>query len=744
MSKGISIKIGGEWVAVNENSSISIEMNSPIFNEEGTFSLPFELPYEENRHLFGNIGDLDGAGRLQDLNGKEFELYYDDVLLYYGAIETDDEEEITDVIPVNFVSGNSMLKDLVEGMKANKVEVKDDLYLGYLVEQLIMTTPTGVERIIQRLDPEVFMNYEGVNVTDAYPIKKFCNVRICYQPEESDGNKSNEYLTLEAKRPWSGVCFYLMYFFDCLFYQLGFTVSTNQMLLYEDLKRVAFFTTKCEYEKRETIRTLPLLEPMAYVPDLSFRINNPKNNYYLGGVSDIYATGMNFPDEDIDSIISSTRNAFGVRFVVDSTSKKINIYLLKEIFADSQILDLNAEIVNKHVKHYAKRGIVVKYNNSDEDDTSYNYNNFENINSFSDYGSIIKYISSYDMDLYVNSISGKKFRVKVNKDAGNKEEWYPSLFEVAQFNKVKIGDADEENCEEIEIGFTPIIMNDVNAKEERKGSNQQILAAFLDVEMKTPETHPYGDVLKRVKESDAYYTWTKRENYEVENLYSTVRSYGSSSGNNSSRSRDSSRLTTSSSGRSTLSTRTKGVTTYRVSYGGILLWNYATSSPLRSQEFGLTIGIMRGPGNDSEIEIIQSNYDENGNDSWISVAANYAFDEDYITNWNQVYDYNGTEPGVPYLDDMFSLKLRAKTPDLPIDEKYANRGIVDKFLSEYAYFLSNRKAIIMTVHMELSQLINIRWEKKYRIGDRIGYINNISYSISNQGISDVTIELFTI
>lgn len=736
MSKGISIKIGGEWVTINENSSISIEMNSPIFNEEGTFSLPFELPYEENRYLFGNIGDPDGAGRLQDLNGKEFELYYDDVLLYYGAIETDDEEEITDVIPVNFVSGNSMLKDLVEGMKANKVEVKDDIYLGYSVEQLVMKTPTGVKRVMQQLDPEVFMNYEGVNVTYSYPARKFCNVRICYQPENSDGNTSNEYLTLEAKRPWSGVCFYLMYFFDCLFYQLGFTVSTNQMLLHEDLKRVAFFTTKCEYEKRWTERTLSTSDPMAYVPDLQFKINDPKNSYFLEEVYDIYATGMNFPNEDIDSIISSTRNAFGVRFVVDSTSKEINIYLLKDIFADSQILDMDAEIVNKHVKHYAKRGIVVKYKNSDEDDTSYNYNNFKNINSFSDYGSIIKNISSYDIDLYVNSISGKKFRVKVNKDAENKEEWYPSLFEVAQFNKVKIGDAAEEDCEEVEIGFTPIIMNDVNAKEERKGSNQQILAAFLDVKMKTPETHPFGEALKQIKRANAYYIWTKKENYDVENLYSIVRVYGTSSGDR--RRRDNRRLY-----RSTASTRSRDVTTNRPSYG-TLLWNYATSSPLRSQEFGLTIGIMRGPGNDSDVEILQNNYDGNGNDSWISVATNYAFDEDYITNWNQVYDYNGKEPGVPYLDDMFSLKLRAKTPDLPIDEKYANRGIVDKFLSEYAYFLSNRKTIIMNVRMEISQLINIKWEKKYRIGNQIGYINNISYSISNQGISDVTIELFTI
>ena len=115
MSKGISIKIDGKWAVVNEDAEISIEMSSPVLNEEGTFSLPFELPYEENRHLFGNIGEPDGMKHLYDLAGKEFDLYFEDILLYYGIIDIEDGEEISDMISLSLVSGNAMLKDMVEG-----------------------------------------------------------------------------------------------------------------------------------------------------------------------------------------------------------------------------------------------------------------------------------------------------------------------------------------------------------------------------------------------------------------------------------------------------------------------------------------------------------------------------------------------------------------------------------------------------------------------------------------------------
>lgn len=683
MSKGISIKIDGKWAVVNEDAEISIEMSSPVLNEEGTFSLPFELPYEENRHLFGNLGEPDGMKHLYDLAGKEFELYFEDILLYYGIIDIEDGEEISDMISLSLVSGNAMLKDMVEGMKASDVEVMNKIYLGYTVERINMKNGTSFP-----LDSEVFMNYVNYNISDAYPIKPYCNVRVCYQPEGS-----NSYCVLGAKRPWSGVCFYLAYFFDCLWNKLGLYVKNNVFLEHEDLKRIAFFTTKCECQIENTTREIKDINVIKDFVDI-LAIGEFS---HFSDIKDIYATGKNFPTIDISTIIESIQSAFGAKIIVDETGKGISIVLLKDIFTDNEVLDLQCEIISESTILYNKKGIIVKYAGAEEDDTSFNYDDWNNVKTFSDYKTVINDIKSNDMTLYVNSISGKKFRVKVNKDAETEDQWYPSLFEVAQFNQVKIGDADDDNCEEMEIGFSPIIMNDINFKEELKGIEQQVLAAFINVDMEKPATIVMllnGAIAKSLVQTVlSFFTknkiiaYLKRENYNESNRQ---------------------------------------------------------KSPLKSLDSGFTLGIMRGPGNNAGIDIYKYDYDGNGNDAWVTVPDNYAFDEDYITNWNQIYDYNGSEPGIPYTDEMFSLKLRAWQDGLPISSQYKNRGLVDKFLTEYAYFLANHKTINITARMELSQLINLKWEKKYRVGQRIGYINHINYTLSNSGISDVTIELFTI
>lgn len=683
MSKGISIKIDGKWAVVNEDAEISIEMSSPILNEEGTFSLPFELPYEENRHLFGNIGEPDGMKHLYDLAGKEFELYFEDILLYYGIIDIEDGEEISDMISLSLVSGNAMLKDMVEGMKASDVEVMNKIYLGYTVERINMENGTSFP-----LDSEVFMNYVNYNISDAYPTKPYCNVRVCYQPEGSDS-----YCVLDAKRPWSGVCFYLAYFFDCLWNKLGLYVKNNVFLEHEDLKRIAFFTTKCECQIENTTREI---KDINVIKDFVDILEIGRFSHF-SDIKDLYATGKNFPNIDISTIIESIQSAFGAKIIVDETGKGISIVLLKDIFTDNEVLDLQCKIISESTILYNKKGIIVKYTGAEEDDTSFNYNDWNNVKTFSDYKTVINDIKSNDMTLYVNSISGKKFRVKVNKDAETEDQWYPSLFEVAQFNQVKIGDADDDNCEEMEIGFSPVIMNDVNFKEELKGVEQQVLAAFVNADMEKPAIIvmlPDGGIAKSLVQTilglfvkNRIIAYRKRENYNESNQL---------------------------------------------------------KSPLKNLDSGFTLGIMRGPGNKAGIDIYKSDYDGNGNDAWVTVPGNYAFDEDYITNWNQIYDYNGSEPGVPYTDEMFSLKLRAWQDGLPISSQYKNRGLVDKFLTEYAYFLANHKTINITARMELSQLINLKWEKKYRVGQRIGYINHINYTLSNSGISDVTIELFTI
>lgn len=122
--------------------------------------------------------------------------------------------------------------------------------------------------------PEVQTSY--INVSDAYPHKLFCNARVCYahhdlnedgttsdklvqdikQSNGSDANNQAQEMyedrgpiwVLDANRPQSGICFYILFFLDCLFEHLGVQFDKSALEAIGDMKRLCFFTTKCAYD----------------------------------------------------------------------------------------------------------------------------------------------------------------------------------------------------------------------------------------------------------------------------------------------------------------------------------------------------------------------------------------------------------------------------------------------------------------------------------------------------------------
>ena len=97
----------------------------------------------------------------------------------------------------------------------------------------------------------------------------YCNARICYKHHavDKEGKTSSDliemdkcswtngdlypYWVLEANRPQSGICFYVLYFLDCLFAYLGVTFDKSALMEVEDLKHLCFFTTVCGYDTIE-------------------------------------------------------------------------------------------------------------------------------------------------------------------------------------------------------------------------------------------------------------------------------------------------------------------------------------------------------------------------------------------------------------------------------------------------------------------------------------------------------------
>lgn len=410
----------------------------------------------------------------------------------------------------------------------------------------------------------------------------------------------------------------------------------------------------------------------------------------------VFATNQNFPDVEMEDLIEDLQNAFGVRFLYDSAKNTMDVIYIKDILKSNEISILDVEIVAMQLKKSKEKTIRLTY--GQEDDTTFNYDDYSNVKEKNNYLEILQQgQASNDTTCYQDKLTGNSYRIKVDENTGGN----PSLFEVGGFRDYLIGGTStEEEEDEISINFAPVMINDVNGQtvvsEAMSGKEgQQILAVFADQELLSERNASFSLIPGILGVAPSR---MMRYKHEITLSYLSDENYDTES---------------------------------------------AEESPMRTYDAGYCLGIMRGPGSKSGIEY-SPNYDGEGNDSWVQTVANSAFTADSCDNFGRFFDYNGTEQGGVDQSGRFSLKLVSGKDKYPASQAYQDRGLVSKFLSEYLYFLYNRKTVILTVRMTISQIAGLDMLKRYQIGNYVGFINKLSYSIDRSGITEVTIELYTI
>lgn len=712
---GPQLKINGEWIALPEDFSLSLEQNNPLFNDQGTFSFPFEVPLEPNRHVFQNLADPFGHIDLKAVNGLDAELWFGDIMLYKGKTETDQEVEISDSVPITFVSGNSDFTSRIDGMNARDVPLDREIKLGYVVEKAVSKNKTVQGKISVDLPDYVMMNFTEYNVDEPYPQKTFCNVRVCAQGLNKKGEEDG-YAELDAKRPFSGVCFYVAYFINCLLKHFKIKIKENQLLDVEDFKRLAFFTTSCDVERKGE----SFLVPLSEIKEDDFCGKNFGLEIYrtywhglLGEVTlyskdfdyfarNVFATSKNFPDVSVEEIISDMRNAFGIRFVYDDQSNSIRIVFLRNIFRDIGVITHSTEILSYRITKNRDKTIVYGY--GQENDIAFNYSDYSNVKEYDNFIEILKdEIQTNSKECRIDKKTGNAYRIKVNAETGGD----PALFEVGGFNQFIIGNETGDDKEEVKINFLPVIVNDLNGERNVELANNDEYVGVIDQKLAV-----------FVKES------LKKDNkdvrFTIQKWDSNNKQYSSYNGSKF---------------------PYEGYNVIKCNFPE----NFDTKSndvpPLRNYDAGYTLGIMRGAGNKGGIEYIP-NYDNEGNDNYSFVASNYSFTADSCDSFGNFFDYNGTLPGGVENEGRFSLKITAKKEGYPIGADYDRRGLADTFLSEYLYFLAHRKLVTLSVKMSISEIIHIDFQKRHRIGEFVGFINKVSYSLDGSGVNDVEIEMY--
>lgn len=856
MSNHLQVKIDGEYINTYEDFSVDFEDVNPLFNDYESYSLDVEIPVESNRHKLKTIDNVHNTQKLVEYEHLPMQIIVDGVPFRSGLLRVGESEVIDDSINVSMVSTFLAIKDMVSDLTCRDIPIKDKIKIGEMIgdvfvdfkynyslvwksggktgflswsstkdegmgasEQLTHTfqlqalgfsLPAECE-VVSGSSIEEAKNENGkpiitksfINVADEYPTKQYCNSRVCYMhyQEEEDGSSGktmstkeefDPYYILEADRPQSGICFYVLYFLDCLFHYLGFAYNKSPLLTIGDMKRLAFFTTHCKYDLQrkynkagydlnneteinkwlssratngevkveyEPVKKLESLvvDGKLYkvgdelpngedLKDVKFEVKDTSYTVQAN-IMEMFANSQNLPDVSVSSVLDSLWASFGIRFITDYEKRTVEPVYIREVFRDtSSPIPFHCELLSVRKISEKITGVRMKYaaesdakeqeeyirSGKKDYDTNYDYKDYSNVDAARDYLYIIRQNSKSDTTCYVDIETGNAYRIKVDKDATRVDLLKPAVFEVGGYKGVEIGDCSSINEDfviELVSDFEPLIMNDVNGRKERLLGDAQSSTVYEE----DGTTHEISSGnIENMKQIMAAYVdetmWHENMKYTIQNTMSS-------------------------------------------NFADVYLTETCTTdesydpaetedgnSPLQHVDWGCAISVMRGGGSTARIQLYDYNYDGNGNSKWRWVAGEYAMNPDTIDNWGNDFDYNGTTEGIGD-DERFSLKIRAYKEvdgqtlcqEDEVDEnghitrKVKSRGLHETFMSEYTYFLLNRQPLEFRFRCEVAQLTGIQWKRRYQIDDYIFLWNKLRYSIdSTSGLGVVTAEVYMI
>jgi len=643
----------------------------------------------------------------------------------------------------------------------------------------------------------------------AYPC---CNINVCYQKKVLNADKQEEKVRGYYLRLGSGLNttnggdvetrynnapnFFLLYWLDRLFLDKGIHVEENQMMNVEGLRRVFLANLGCFYEEMDTDNDKDELAPgtperehygMYSFPN-NFLINDGEIFPYdsdgglvrldeikmngqrtqevyaevsIGDVSytykspltgyKAYATGENYPKVDASEIIKSVEAAFGVRFLFDKDYTKVRIILLRNIFQNKEVQNIECEVIEEQKTENKIRGFVMTYGGSD-DDTTYNYSDWSRLDTSKTYQQIKdRCVTSFNKTCYLTPNNGNAYRIKIDEDEA---VLYPVLMEVAGFADAKDGncDGEDDTIQTVTIPAKPLIMNDVDGT----------YAVLFSGDMKVPgEEVPIAchTSTTRFTVNSGIAVWTyaagrqETEN-KLDELYNMLHNAWSEQVEKYAKSEiDKLELTIN---QEFYRIEASGEVFLKEGYKASLQDNYSfegnDGTPFDKAEIGLQFGVMRSSGFDSFIYYNNDNEENEGNDYWETVPGNSVVDHpDTCDNYGNSWGVN------------LSLKLRAEKQNPDFDPKkpesasnprfvaditnpnLRRRGLMDQFYKEYSYWIRNARIVTKKVNMTLAQLLSIDKTKRIRIGDVTGYVRKIQYTVSKKtGLGPVTLEIMYI
>lgn len=841
----LSVKIKDQYITVPEDFSVDFEDVNPLFNDWQSFAADIEIPVELNRAVLADMDTVQSDKRLFDLDGAPMQIILEGIPYRSGKVHTTDGESISDSVMITMQQTAQTLEDMVSDLTCRDIPVKDKILIGEMVGNLLakisfsaqlhvelgakiaaLTWQVGdnddygnvhifdytseLELPALGFSVPAITNDDGttkeslINVALDYTARPYCNARVCYRHYEkeedgtsgqnlSTGGQFDPYYVLDADRAQSGICFYVLYFLDCLFAHLGFRYDNSHLTAVGDMNKLCFFTTHCKYdlERKYPDKSgydLPSIEQIndwltkrktngklrfdyatrktlnsitgnydgkgdytyvvgeesrdgAEIKSIAYEASDVQTSVQ-GNIMNMYANSDNFPDVSVKSILDSLWAGWGIRFVTDYEKQSVTPIFIRDVLRDTSApIPLDVELISVRRINEKIAGVRIKY--SAESDSNEQQKNVKQ--------GARDYDTDYDYIDY-KKWSNKKSYLEILQNSSATDMTCYITPNTGNAYRIKV-DGDAKTIGEMrpvpfEVGgYKGVEVGDCSDK--NKDFIEELIidltpALMTDVNGKNEraagtggETITSNDGLGSGTLSGANMEDMKQvlavfvdEEMWHENIEFKLQN---PLGNNY------------------MDASLDCILTTDECYDPSQTDD--GNSPLQHHDWGAAINIMRGGGADMQIQKYDYNYDGCGNYKWRVTAGDYSMNPDCIDNWGNDYDYTGSGDESIGDDERFSLKIQAYKEidgtvqcnadevdkDGNITRKVRSRGLKDTFMAEYIHWLMNRKPVELTFRAEAAQLADIQWHRRYQTEDMVYRISKLNYTATaKDGLGVVT------
>ena len=854
----LSVKINNHYLTVPEDFSVDFEDVNPLWNDYESFAADIELPVEPNRAVLTDVDTVQSDTRLSSIDGQPMQLIIDGLPFRSGKAQTQEGESITDTVMLSMSQTSETLDDIVANLNCREVPVKDKIqigekignvrvelsfksqlrievsnYGGFLQWDFSDNDVSGEEKPFEYISefelPALGFSVPGVtdsngnvtqnliNTTLDYTGNPYCNARVCYKHYEKEedgtsgktlsaGGQYDPFYVLDADRAQSGICFYVLYFLDCLFKHLGFRYDNSHLTAVGDMNKLCFFTTHCkydierknsgsgydltdinkinkwltdrntkgrisvDYQSKKTLdsitgtftkdgetvseRTYKVGGDFVYweganmfeVEIKSIAYHSYDINYNVkANVMKMYANSDNFPNATVKSILDSLWAGWGIKFITDYEQRSVTPIFIRDVLRDTSApIEMDVQLISVNRINEKVSGVRMRY--SAESDAKEQAQNIKEEKR--------KYDTDFDYIDY-NRVNTDKTFLDILKVQSTTDMTCYITPNTGNAYRIKV-DGDIKTVGEMrptafEVGgYKGVEVGDCSDKNKdyiEKLTIDLTPALMTDVNGKN-EREAGGDTATGTSASGGADLTLSGTNLEDRKQVLAV-FVDEDMWHESIEMKIQNAM-----GNNYMDASLDCILTTDECYDPSSTED--GNSPLQHHDWGAAINIMRGGGADMQIEKYDYNYDGCGNYKWRTTAGDYTMNPDSIDNWGNDYDYNGTSSGIGD-DERFSLKIQAYKEvngqilcnadevdkDGNITRKVRSRGLKDTFMSEYIHWIMNRKLVELKFRCEAAQLVGIQWDKRYRIGEYVFFWNKLNYTATaKDGIGVVTAQVY--